>query len=197
MLWPYAIGSTRNDLARLDAWVPRGARKLEHHAVEVPVEPATALSALAGVRLQDVPVVASLMALRGIPFAREMTLLELFGTSPFLRLDEEPGREVVFGVVGPFWDIRRGHLPARIPATPDEFRAALSDGCSAGIGNFRAEPTATGSRVWTETWVSAPGFAQAFPFVVYWLLIGPFSAWIRRLMLRAGRSRAIASCDRG
>ncbi len=197
MPWPYPIRTdTRRDPCRIDGWIPPRARKLEHHAIDIPAEPAAALAALAAVRLRDVPIVAGLIAMRGIPYQADMTLLEFFGTTPFLVLEEEAGREVVFGVVGPFWQIRRGHLPPRIPHTPDEFRAALADGRMAAIGNFRAEPTARGCRVWTETWVSTPALVQAVAFTTYWLFIGPFSAWIRRLLLRAGHSRALAHAGR-
>lgn len=132
------------------------------------------------------------MAMRGIPFRAETTIRQFFGTSPFLILEEEPDREVVFGVVGPFWQLRRDRLPPHIPKTPDEFRRALSGGRMAAIGNFRAEPAETGSRVWTETWVSTPGRAQTIAFTTYWLLIGSFSAWIRRLLLRAGLADAVS-----
>jgi hypothetical protein len=193
VLWPYALGTgTRSDPARIDAWIPRGARMLEHHAIDVPAEPGTALAAVGAVRLRDVPIVVALFSARGISYQGETTLLQFFGTSPFLVLEEEAGRELVFGVVGPFWRFRHGHLPPRIPCTAGEFRAALADGRMAAIGNFRAEPAAEGSRLWTETWVSTPALAQAIPFTVYWLLIGPFSAWIRRLFLRAARNRALA-----
>ncbi len=193
MLWPYATGSdTRSDPARLDSWVPPDARKLEHHAIDVPVEPEAALATLGVLRLRDVPIVSALFAMRGIPYQADMTLLQFFGTSPFLVLDEEAGRELVFGVVGPFWQLRRGHLPPLVPRTPDEFRAALGEGRTAAIGNFRAEPVAKGSRIWTETWVSTPALVEAVPFTAYWLFIGPFSAWIRRLLLRAARNRALA-----
>lgn len=197
MLWPYDLGAaTRSDPACIDRWIPRGARRLEHHAIDVPVEPGTALAALSDVPLRDVPVVGALFALRGIPFQPETTLRQYFGTSPFLVLEEESGRELVFGVMGPFWEIRRGHLPPCIPRTPAEFREALAEGRMAAIGNFRVEPTAKGSRVWTETWVSTPVLRQVIPFAVYWLLIGPFSAWIRRLLLRAGRDRATPDVGR-
>jgi hypothetical protein len=60
------------------------------------------------------------------------------------------------------------------------------------IGNFRAEPAPGGSRIWTETWAFAPARNQTFLFTCYWLLIGPFSAWIRRMLLGAARRRARA-----
>lgn len=193
MLWPYGIGAgARSVPASIDRWLSAGARRLEHHSVVVGVEPHAALSAIGGVRLRDVPIVGALFTLRGLPYRAETTLLQFFGTSPFLILEDEPGRELVFGVVGPFWQWRRGRVPPRIPSTRDEFRAALDEGRMAAVGNFRVEPTADGCRLWTETWVSAPGSAQATAFTAYWMLVGPFSAWTRRLLLRAGRRRAEA-----
>jgi hypothetical protein len=193
VLWPYPIGAgPRTAPARIDRWLSPGARRLEHHSIVVGAEPRAALAAIGAVRLRDVPIVGALFTLRGIPHRADTTLLQFFGTSPFLILEEEAGRELVFGVVGPFWDWRRGRVPLRIPSTRDEFRAALAEGRMAAVGNFRVEPEGSGSRLWTETWVSAPGFTQAAVFTAYWMLIGPFSAWTRRLLLRAGRRRAEA-----
>jgi hypothetical protein len=61
----------------------------------------------------------------------------------------------------------------------------------AAVGNFRVEPGVGGVHLWTETWVHAPGARQVLPFGAYWLAVGPFSAWIRRLLLRAARRRAV------
>jgi hypothetical protein len=193
MLWPYGVGAPpRSAPACIDRWLPPGARRLEHHSIVVGAEPRAALAAIGAVRLRDVPIVGALFTLRGIPHRADATLLEFFGTSPFLILEEEPGRELVFGVVGPFWQLRRGRLPPRIPATPAEFRAALAEGRMAAVGNFRVEPTEDGSRLWTETWGWVPGSVEATAFTAYWMLVGPFSAWIRRLLLRAGRRGAEA-----
>ncbi len=198
MLWPYGVGAAaRSDPARIDRWLPRGARRLEHHSIDVAAEPDAALGSIGSVRLSDVPIVRALFAMRGIPYLTDMTLERFFGTPPFLVLDEEPGRELVFGVVGPFWHWWGGSLPAGIPRTPEEFRAALAAGRMAGIGNFRVEPNGGGSRVWTETWVFTPGSRQAVPFVAYWMVVGPFSAWIRRIFLRAGRREAEVARRRG
>jgi hypothetical protein len=196
VLWPYArdAGSHREP-ACIDRWLPLGARKLERHVIDMGADLRTSLSAIANLRLADIPFVRGLFAIRGIPYQAETTLREFFGTSPFLILDEDPGREVVFGVLGPFWQLRHGRLPLRVAHTPQEFRAALAEGRMAAIGNFRVEPAATASRLWTETWVSAPGAGQAIPFATYWMAIGPFSAWIRRMMLRAASRRARGACS--
>jgi hypothetical protein len=193
VLWPYRSAAPRTTPARLDRCLPPGAWRLEHHAIDVPAAPETALAAALAVGVRDMPVVHTLFSLRGLPHDATGSLGEFFSTPPFLVLDAERDRELVFGVVGPFWQWRRGKVPPRVPATPEEFRAALAEGRMAALGNFRVEPGPAGVRLWTETWVFATGARQTIPFVAYWLAIGPFSAWIRRLMLRAARRRATAS----
>jgi hypothetical protein len=193
VLWPYASDTrSRREPVRIDRWLPSGARKLERHVIDVPADLRTALAAIANLRLGDIPVVRSLFAIRGIPYQAETTLCEFFGTSPFLILDEDPGREVVFGVLGPFWQFRPEHLPHHVARTPQEFRESLARNRMAAIGNFRVDPGASASRLWTETWVFAPGAGQAILFATYWMVVGPFSAWIRRMMLRAA-----SRCARG
>lgn len=188
MPWPYNAGARRGP-ARIDAWLPPGAWKLEHHSIDLAFEPRAALAAAQSVRLRDVPIAGALFTIRALPFERDMAAGRLFSTSPFLILDEEPGQEKVFGLIGPFWQFRRGRLPHRVARTPGEFRAALAERHMAAIGNFRAEPVPGGCRLWTETWVYAPRPSQAVQFAAYWMLIGLFSAWIRRLLLRAAHRR--------
>jgi hypothetical protein len=183
MPWPFNTGGSRGP-ARLDDWLPPGAWKLEHHWIDLELEPRAAFAALEGLRLRDLPIVRALFSLRALPFDPKTTAGRFFSTAPFVALDEEPGQERVSGVLGPFWDIRGGRLPARVATTPAEFRAALDDGTMAAIATFRVEPRAGGCRLWTETWAFAPRAAQAAQFTIYWLAIGPFSAWIRRMLLR-------------
>lgn len=195
MPWPYSAGSrASSEPARIDGWLPDGAWKLEHHALDMPVPPADALAAVCGVRQGELPIVRSLMTLRGIPVGEGQTLEEFFATAPFLTLEEESGREVVAGIVGPFWHFGRGRTPRVLPRTAEEFRTALADGRIAAIANFRADPLADGgSRLWTETWAFAPVRREARVFTAYWLVIGPFSAWIRRMFLSAARRQALAA----
>jgi hypothetical protein len=138
-------------------------------------------------------MVRVLFNLRGLPTPAggATTLLQFFSTWPFLLLEEEQGREVVGGVVGPFWQWRRGSHPRFVPDTPDRFREALAEGRMAALANFRADPVPGGARLWSETWVQAPALGQRAVFTAYWLSIGPFSAWIRRMFLRTARARAV------
>jgi hypothetical protein len=150
------------------------------------------------VGLRDVPAVRILFDLRGLPHDATGSVDSFFRTPPFVALEEEAGREIVFGILGPFWRWRGRARPPRVATTPAELRAALADGCMAALGNFRVEPTAAGTRLWTETWVAAPRAGQKAAFLAYWLMVGPFSAWIRRLLLRAARRRALdAAVTRG
>jgi hypothetical protein len=194
MIWPYTRGTrTRATPAHLDAWLPPSAIELERHTLPVAADPGATLKAIDEVRWRELPVVRGLFTFRGLPHDGGRTIREFFVTPPFVLLEEAPGREVVFGVLGPFWQYRRGGLPPRVARSPDEFRHALADGTMAAIGSYGVERVGAGTLLWTETWVSAPGAAQRAAFSAYWLAIGPFSAWIRRMMLRAARRRATLS----
>ncbi|MEW6369086.1 MAG: hypothetical protein AB1714_31045 [Acidobacteriota bacterium] len=195
MIWPYTMGRCeKRTHALIDQWLPEGAFMLEHHGMDMSAPPARALAATTQLALNALPFVRVLFALRGIPHRGEMTLGKMFSNKPFLLLDEDVGRELVFGIVGPFWDLRRGHMPADIPDSPGEFREAMKGGRVAAIGNFRVDPAHDGSRrstrVWTETWAWSPQLIPTVLFTAYWLAIGPWSAWIRRMFLNEARRQA-------
>lgn len=198
MPWPYSAGKrASSESALIDNWLPSGAWKLEHHALGTPVAPEDALAALSDLRTGELPVVDLLMRTRGIPVGETRSLGEFFSTPPFIVLEEEAGRELVGGIVGPFWHFGRGRMPADLPSSAEEFRAALAGGRIAAIATFRADPLPDGgSLLWTETWAYAPVAAERRIFTAYWLLIGPFSAWIRRMFLSAAKRKAIAAGKR-
>jgi hypothetical protein len=115
------------------------------------------------------------------PLLEEMTLREFFST---LVLEEEAGRS---------WSSacssceRRGHQRR---TRLREFRGALPGSPFAAIGTFRAEAAEGGARLWTETWARTSGAVPGLLFGAYWLAIGPWSAWIRQMFLRAARDSA-------
>lgn len=199
MIWPFQCGSGARGSARLDGWLPQCAWMLEHHAIDVPASPADTLAGITGLRLRDLPMVRVLLKLRGLstPADGATTLLQFFSTWPFLLLEEEQGREVVSGVVGPFWQYGYGSFPRFIPDSPGRFREALAEGRMAALANVRADPVPEGARLWTETWVHAPAPGQRAAFIAYWLNIGPFSAWIRRMFLRGALTRAVTEMTGG
>lgn len=189
MLWPFTPWPwpTRPPAA-IDRWSPPGARRLEHHALELDAAPAAALSALQALTLRDLPAVRALFALRGLRSDPATTLRDFFSSSPFAILDEDP-REVVFAVGAPpaAWS------PVRAAASrahaPEAFRRASARLPFVAIGNFRAEPEGPRARLWTETWVSTSGAPATVAFTAYWLAIAGFSAWTRRMFLRGARER--------
>jgi hypothetical protein len=95
-------------------------------------------------------------------------------------LDEDPGRELVLGVVGRFWRPRGG--VRRID--PTEFVTFDEPGLAKAAWNFRLIPDG-GERtfVTTETRVRVPDEASRKKFMLYWAAIGPFSGVVRRQAL--------------
>ena len=111
-------------------------------------------------------------------------LLEAAIRGGFLLLSDEPRREVVVGkvVIAP----RRGVLPR----TPEEYRATSDPGYAKATMNFLIEEAASGCVVTTETRVHATDPVSRRRFGLYWFLIYPGSALIRRMWLRAIKRRA-------
>lgn len=186
MLYPYARRVPPRPPCALDGWIGPGWRLLERHAIDVEAPPPAAVAALAGLRIRELPAVRALFALRGLGARPDATLREFFSTAPFVLLDEG-GAELVGGVLLP---AREGEARARVPRSPAEFERALARAPFAAVATFRAETRAGGAHLWTETWVRTRGPAAAATFAAYWLAVGPFSAWIRRMFLREARRRA-------
>jgi hypothetical protein len=188
MLFPYARRAPARPPCRLDAWRAGGFRLLEAHGLPVAAPPDQALAALDLVRVRDMPAARALFALRGLRASPDATLRTLFSDAPFAALEEAPGQEFVFGVQVP----GPGHTGRSTRVTPEGFRAAMDAAPLAVVANFRAEPRDGGALLWTETWARAQGAVPRVLFGAYWLAIGPFSAWTRRIFLRTARARAEA-----
>ncbi len=83
--------------------------------------------------------------------------------------------EIVVGFAGRPWRPRGGVRPF----------AEVGPGMVRVVTDFRAEPTPRGSRLTTETRIAASDAAARRAFHRYWLVVGPFSALIRRRWLAA------------
>jgi hypothetical protein len=188
VLSPYGRTPPPRAPCLVDRWAGPGWRLLERHEISTPGPPAAALAAFSGLRIRDLPAVRLLFALRGLRFSADMTLLEFFSTQPFVLLEEAPGSEIVGGVLLP----PRGASGRRSgPSTPAAFRDALPGSPLAAVATFRADAAPAGSRLWTETWARTSGPFATAAFGAYWLAIGPWSAWIRRMFLRRARDRLL------
>lgn len=116
-----------------------------------------------------------------------MPLLEVATRTSFLRLAEEPNREIVVGtaVAAP-----RGWRPKK-DLTPEDFKALHAPGFALAALNFRIEDSGTGDMLLTtETRVYATDAPTQRKFAAYWRVIYPGSALIRMMWLRAIRLRA-------
>ena len=114
-------------------------------------------------------------------------LLEVAQRTSFLKLEEEPGREIVMGtlVAAP-----KGTRLKKDP-TPEDFKALHEPGFALAAINFRLEDAANGEiLLTTETRVYATDAASRKKFAAYWRAIYPGSALIRVMWLRAIRNRA-------
>jgi hypothetical protein len=191
MLYPYSRSFPPRVPCALDRWVGPEWRLLERHATEAAAPPEIALDALARLRLKEMPAVRALFRLRGLRARPDQTILQFFSTAPFVLLEEVPGAEFVGGVLVPAAEREGGRVARRSPRSPAEFARTLPRASFAAIATFRADARDGGGSVqWTETWVRTRGVVAGILFSGYWLAIGPFSAWIRRIFLREARKRA-------
>lgn len=110
--------------------------------------------------------------------------LARFGFTP---LGEEPGRELVFGLVGRFWRLK-GDLRT-VPMA--DFAGFREPGFAKAAWNLLVEEEESGvTRLSTETRVFSFGDAARRKFLLYWRVVEPFSGLIRRSLLRGVRRAA-------
>ena len=171
----------------IDGFLPEDV-VLDHHEVQVDAPGETTYRAVKDLDLARSPVVLALLAVRGLPTvftgavkpSRRLGLDEI-RRSGFVVLAEEPGREIVLGIVGKFWRLTSGIH--RIE--PTEFSGFETPGFAKGAWNFVvSERPGGGSTVVTETRVKCTDADARRKFLLYWRLVGPFSALIRRALVR-------------
>jgi hypothetical protein len=172
----------------------------EIHSTSIAAAPERVIEAALELTWRDVPLFATLMAVRSLPAllaghrpSAAHPIVEDFRRAGFVALAERPD-ELIFGAVGQFWKPTGGlHVVA-----PAEFRDLEPPGSAKTVFNFRAEPGPNGSaapstRLTTETRVLAADASARRSFLRYWRVIHPGSALIRRVWLRAIRGRAARS----
>ena len=171
-------------MAAIDDWLPRFDVH-ERHEIDLPIPPARALELVLSLPAASGPIVRLLFGARGMT-ARDESLERFFLAHRFTVLSRSP-TEFVAGAVGAVWRPRGGlvHLDGA-----DAWRNVDLPGTIKAAVDFRAEPTATGSRLSTETRVLASDARARRVFRLYWLVVGPFSALIRRRWLAAAMAAA-------
>lgn len=117
------------------------------------------------------------------------SVLETINRSGFILLEEEQGCEMVVGVIGHFWK------PILNKPVKLDFAAEFLDfddpTYAKGVMNvILSEPRKGETLVVTETRVYIDDPTNRRKFALYWKLIYPGSAWIRRMMLHTIKKQA-------
>jgi len=167
----------------------------EVHSIRVRAQPLAIHRALFEVTANEVWLFRALMTVRGLG-ARgadgSRPIVEGAQAGGFAILLDEPGRELVLGVMGRFWQLRQRSI--RRIGSPAEFVSFAEPGYARAAMNFLIEPEDGGAcRLTTETRVRATDARARRAFRAYWTFVHPGSAFIRRMWLRAIRRRAQAS----
>ncbi len=166
----------------------------EVHETTVQAAPARVMQAIHAVSAREIRYLRLLMAIRGLglrkrdPAAEGQPLLGVALRGGFLLLAEDSDRELVLGTAGQFWRPSGARVPV---AGPEEFLAFEQAGCAKAVMSFRLEDAGDGrTRVITETRILGLDAEARRKFGIYWRVIYPGSALIRRSWLAAIKARA-------
>jgi hypothetical protein len=159
------------------------------------------LNTVRDVTPKEIPFLSELFWLRGLPsliilgkrykfsINRKRPLFEQLLTSGFIVLAEEESRELVVGGIGQFWKLWGGSFPTIV--NTQEFLSYNSPNHVKAAINFYVHQNHIDDyiRVSTETRFYVPDQITQKKFVRYWLPVHTFSAFSRRMWLRAIRHR--------
>jgi len=179
--------------SRLDEFAPVWQFR-ERHEIHVAAPPERVFAAIRRVRADEIFLFRTLTWIRRGGRPQKASILDAAGReslidvaihSSFVLLADDPPRELVVGTV------IAAPAGARGKPTPETFRSPLPSGFTLATMNFLVLPDEKGgSLLTTETRVFANSTAARRKFAVYWRVIYPGSALIRRMWLRAIRERA-------
>lgn len=176
------------------------AEHREVHDVWLDTAPADAFRMLAEVTAREIRLLGPLMALRQLPALLAGRAVRGDGAIPvfdgleragFVRLAEDPGREIVFGVAGRFWKLT-GNAPLQSVRDREDFIGFHEPGYAKAAMSFLARAEGRGTRLVTETRIRATDAGAARSFRRYWRLVRPGSGLIRCSWLAAVRRRVQA-----
>ncbi len=179
----------------IDGVIP-GYQFGESHEIRVAAPPARVMEAARAVTAREIRLFRLLTWLRSprlpgrgqesiLNPAADRPILDVALGSGFVLLEDEPGREIVFGAV-----VCCGL--GRLPRSAQEFQA-LEGSLARAVMNFHVEELGDGtSRLVTQTRIAASDRSAERRFAAYWRIIYPGSALLRLTWLRAIKARAEA-----
>jgi rhamnogalacturonyl hydrolase YesR len=167
----------------------------EYHETRIRAEIERVYDALWSVDLGRSRIVRALLRVRALPamFTKgakrdlNLNLEGLLKSGGFVLLGEARPNEIALGLIGQFWRFSGG--TCSIPA--NEFTAFDKPGFAKAVWNFSLIEAGEGrARLATETRVLCLDEASRRRFRIYWGVIAPFSALIRREVLCTIRREA-------
>lgn len=201
MALPAPVRRVSARVSRLDEIIPI-YQFSEHHEIRVQATPEKVHEAVWAVTAEEIRLFRALTWIRAPHLSgggRESILnapakkpiLEVATSSGFMLLADQPGREVVVGML-----VIAPSRPRERLDTPEDFAALTAPGYAKAVMDFRMEDEGGGwTRLTTETRIWATDASARRRFAAYWRTIYPGSALIRRTWLRAIRERAARSTD--
>lgn len=168
----------------IDRFLPR-ADVAAAHSVAIAAPAGTVYRQARTLDLRRSWGVRQLFRLRGLP--PSALTLEGLQRLRFTLLVDDPPREMVLGLVGRFWtptgELRRTNA--------EDFQSFQERGFAKAAWNFSVTDHGTGQvTLSTETRVLCLDEASRRSFRRYWVVIGPFSGWIRKEALRLIKNEA-------
>jgi len=163
----------------VDDWISEPIAAERHECV-IETTPERAIELALEMPAAGDPIVAALVRLRGMDRGdgSQASARDFFRSNGFIELARGP-REVVLGMGAPAALRSRERI-----RDGSEWRDWSRPGWIKAAMNFLAEPVGAGrTRLITETKVEATDQTARRRFRVYWLVVGPFSALIRRRWL--------------
>jgi len=117
-----------------------------------------------------------------------MSLTEFFEKTNFVFLGKKENEEIVFGLIGQFWNIININLQ---PISDlDEFNEFDEPEYGKAVMNFYLEPLEDRVKLYTETRVYFSDDKYLSRFKVYWFFIRSFSGLTRRMFLKRIKANA-------
>ena len=195
LLWPAPLITPTSGQSLLNDYMPIYEVN-EFHSELVHASPQHVYSAMKETTFAEVKVFSVLMQIRRAAagkFTRVrgadipiFTLLSRPG-SGFVQIAEDPEHEIVLGTAGRFWSTGA----ARSVQTRNDFLAFNEPGSAKSVFNIKLKDVGNGwTRVTTETRALGNDPSARRKMAAYWRVIYPGSATIRRMWLRAIKTRA-------
>jgi len=173
----------------IDDFMPR-FDAVERHEISIAAPPTKVFHGLKILDMRQLPWVRFLLAVRGLPaFLVERNKRELVDRSltldgltkfGFVKLAEKSNREIVLGVTGRFWR----PMDNLSFSSKESYRHPVPLGAARAVWNFLLVENAGATTLSTETRILCGDPRSRRKFRIYWRIVGPFSGWIRILMLR-------------